>query len=424
MLRYLTSGESHGPQLTAILSGIPAGLPVLTEVINRDLRRRQGGYGRGGRMKIETDQVRIVSGVRHGLALGSPITLVVENRDWRNWETIMSPEPVDESKIESAEEKYTHEGAGPKGEGKKRAITRPRPGHADLPGIQKFAHDDARNVLERASARATTTQVAIGAVCKGLLAEFGMRVISHVVNLGGIEAETRGLTFEEIAQQAEDSPVRTADRSKDPAMIGLIDDCKRDGDTVGGIFEVIVTGVPVGLGNVMNWDEKLDGMLGRLFMSMQAIKGMEIGGGFGAAAKRGSQVHDAIYHSPNAAEMPPGHGPSGGFYRKTNNAGGLEGGMTNGEPIIIRVAKKPISTLMRPIPSVDFRTGEPLDASKERSDVCALPAAAVIGEALAAYAVAWAFLEKFGGDSLSEVRRNYEGFVASLGAIKPESRPA
>lgn len=395
MLRMLTSGESHGPQITAILSGIPAGLALVAADIDRDLKRRQGGYGRGGRMKIESDRVKFVSGVRHGRTLGSPLTMVIENRDWKNWGTIMAIEPVEKT-----------------GE---REITRPRPGHADLAGIQKFAHDDARNILERASARATATQVAAGGVCKVLLDQFGIKIVSHVVNLGGIAANAEGLTFEEIAERAERSDVRVADPSVQDEMKALIDKCKQEGDTVGGIFEVIATGLPVGLGNVMNWDEKLDGMIGHLLMSMQAIKGVEIGGGFRTAVRRGSEVHDAIYHTEEAGELPPGHGPSGGFYRKTNNAGGLEGGMTNGEPLIVRVAKKPISTLMRPIASVDFRTRKAMDSSKERSDVCALPAAAVIGEALIAYALAWAFLEKFGGDSMEEVRRNYDAYVASLG---------
>ncbi len=423
MLRYLTAGESHGPQLTAIVSGVPAGLTLRAKEIDHDLRRRQGGYGRGGRMKIEADRVRIVSGVRHGRTLGSPITLILENKDWRNWEAIMSPEPLEAT----AQAELDSEPAlgEPRGEGPRREITRPRPGHADLAGAQKFAQTDARNVLERASARATAAQVAVGAVCKRLLAEFGMRVISHVVNLGGIPADAAGLSYETIAERAEASSVRVADPAVERAMMELIDACKREGDTVGGIFEVIVTGVPVGLGNVMNWDEKLDGMIGRAIMSMQAIKGVEIGGGFRAAVRRGSEVHDAIYFSDDPGEMPPGHGPTGGFYRRTNNAGGLEGGMTNGEPIVVRVAKKPISTLMRPIPSVDLATRQPADSSKERSDVCALPAAAVIGEALVAYAVAWAFLEKFGGDSLAEVRRNYEGYVRSLSARAPaEPRPA
>jgi chorismate synthase len=396
-LRYLTSGESHGPQLTAIVSGLPAGLRVDSEAINRDLKRRQGGYGRGGRMKIEQDTVKIVSGVRHGQTMGSPLTLVVENRDWRNWTEIMSPEPVEDMTASV-----------------KRAITRPRPGHADLPGVQKFAQEDARNILERASARATTTQVAIGAVCKGLLAEFGMRVLSHVVEFGPVTIETGKMTYDQVAEAAEANDLRIANAGQEARIKNIIDECKQDGDTLGGIFEVVVTGVPSGLGNVMNWDEKLDGKIGQVIMSMQAIKGVEIGAGFEAARRRGSEVHDAIHYSTDPGDWPEGHGPSGGFYRPTNGAGGLEGGMSNGEPLVVRVAMKPISTLMRPIKSVDFMTREAYDSSKERSDVCALPAAAVVGEALIAYAVAWAFLEKFAGDSMAEVRRNYDGYVKSL----------
>lgn len=463
----MTSGESHGPQLTAILSGMPAGLELIAADIDGDLKRRQGGYGRGGRMKIESDRVRFVSGVRHGATLGSPITMIVENKDWKNWDKIMAAERPKAARPEAGsgseapqtgdrpeagaatgaeagdaapepEEKYDHAGAGPKGEGPQRKITRPRPGHADLAGIQKFAHVDARNILERASARATTTQVAVGAVCKKFLAEFGIRVISHVTNLGGIEADSTGLTYEEIYERAEASRVRIADPSKEQAMIDLIDACKTEKDTVGGIFEVIATGLPAGLGNVMNWDEKLDGKIGQLMMSLQAIKGVEIGGGFRTAVLRGSEVHDAIYYADESADgkagagaeagagagenagatpdrNPGGRGPSGGYYRKTNNAGGLEGGMTNGEPLVVRVAKKPISTLMRPIASVDIETHEASDSSKERSDVCALPAAAVIGEALVAYALAWAMLGKFGGDSMVEIRHAYDGYVARLG---------
>lgn len=394
MLRYLTSGESHGPQLTAILSGIPAGLEILAADIDRDLRRRQGGHGRGGRMKIETDRARIVSGVRHGRTLGSPITLVVENSDWRNWERIMSPAPVDD----------------PSG----REITRPRPGHADLAGVQKFGHEDARNILERASARATTTQVAVGAVCRKFLERFGVRILSHVVNLGGIPARSEGLSLEEIEERAEASPVRVADPAAEPEMIALIDACKKEGDTLGGIFEVIAHGLPAGLGNVMNWDEKLDGKIGQLLLSLQAMKGVEIGLGFAGAVRRGSEVHDALYYSAKPEDLPPGHGPSGGFHRRTNRAGGLEGGMTNGEPLVVRAAMKPIATLMRSIDSVDFKTREAFDAAKERSDVCALPAAGVIGEALVAYALAGAFLEKFGGDHVEETLANYRSYVARL----------
>lgn len=398
MLRYITSGESHGPQLTAIVSGAPAGLAVRAEEINKDLRRRQGGYGRGGRMTIERDEVRIVSGVRHGLAIGSPITLVVENRDWKNWQTIMSAEPVED--IEG-----------------KRAVTRPRPGHADLAGIQKFGHSDARNILERASARATTTQVAVGAICKALLAEFGIRVRSHVTEIGGIKVSREvleTLSLEEIERRVEASELRVANPNVEQAMKKLIDSAKADGDTVGGVFEVIATGVPAGLGNVMNWDERLDGKIGQAFMALQAIKGVEIGMGFEGARRPGSEVHDPILYSQNSADWPEGHGPSGGFYRKTNGAGGVEGGISNGEPIVVRAAMKPIATLMRSIQSVDFATREAFDASKERSDVCAVPAAAVIGESLLAIVLAQAFLEKFGGDSVAEMRRNYDGYLASL----------
>lgn len=397
MLHYITSGESHGPQLTAILSGLPANLPIRLDEVNRELRRRQGGYGRGGRMKIEADTARLVSGVRHGLTMGSPITIVIENRDWRNWTEIMSPEPV-------ADLTAT----------RKRAITRPRPGHADLPGVQKFDQADARNILERASARATATQVAVGALCKALLAEFGIQILSHVVELGGIQADVSGLALGEIAERAEASELRVADAGVEDAMRALIDDCKAKGDTAGGIFEVIATGLPAGLGNVMNWDEKLDAKIGQVMMGMQAIKGVEIGLGFESARKRGSQVHDAIHFSRDPAAMPEGHGPSGGFFRQTNRAGGLEGGMSNGEPLVVRAAMKPIATLMQPIGSVDFVTKKDFDSSKERSDVCAVPAAAVVGEALVAYAVAWAFMEKFGGDSRAEVRRNFEGYIATL----------
>ena len=404
MLRIMTSGESHGPQLTAILSGLPAGLPASADPINRELRRRQGGFGRGGRMSIETDTVRIISGVRHGLTIGSPITLVIENRDWENWTEVMSPEP-------SADPAASAE----------RAITRPRPGHADLAGLQKFNMVDARNILERASARATATQVATGTLCKGLLLEFGVRILAHVVELCGIKANADGLGYDEIAARAELSDLRVADPDVEPAMRALIEDCQLKGDTAGGVFEVIATGLPAGLGNVMNWDEKLDGRIAQAMMSLQAIKGVEIGLGFEAGRRRGSQVHDAIEYSDSPADPPPGHGPSGGFFRRTNRAGGLEGGMTNGEPLVVRAAMKPIATLRQPIASVDFLSKEPFEASKERGDVCALPAAAVIGETLLAQVLAGAFLEKFGGDSLAEMKRNYEGYIRGLGR-NPESR--
>jgi chorismate synthase len=398
----MTSGESHGPQLTAIVSGLPAGLPVDRAAIDRDLRRRQGGYGRGGRMTIEHDAVRVVSGVRHGQAIGSPITLAVENHDWANWADVMNPDAPAEGPTGTV---ILH----------KRTITRPRPGHADLPGLQKFARQDARDVLERASARATVMQVAVGAICKALLAEFGARVLSHVTRFGPIRVESpAGMTYAQIAEAAEASDLRVTNPAQAAEIRALIDRCKRDGDTVGGVFEVVATGLPAGLGNVMNWDERLDGKIGQALMSLQAIKGVEIGLGFEAAARLGSRVHDAIEYSTNPGDWLDGHGPSGGFHRKTNGAGGLEGGMTNGEPLVARAAMKPIATLMRPIGSVDYHTKKPSDSSKERSDVCALPAAAVIGEALVAYVLAEAFLAKFGGDSLAETRRNYDAYVASL----------
>jgi chorismate synthase len=395
MLRYMTSGESHGPQLTTIISGLPSNLPIREDMINLDLARRQGGYGRGGRMKIETDTVKFVSGIRHGLTMGSPVTMVVENRDWRNWTEVMSPAPVENYET-------------------RRTITRPRPGHADLPGVQKFDHQDARNILERASARATTTQVAVGALCKALLGGFGIEVFSHVIELCGIHSDTTGLSLSQVRENAENNEMRVGNPAIVAEMKALIDECRDDKNTAGGIFEVIVTGVPAGLGNVMNWDEKLDGKIGQVMMSMQAIKGVEIGMGFDAARRKGSEVHDAIHHSEDSSLFIEGHGASGGFYRKTNRAGGIEGGMTNGEPVVVRAAMKPISTLMRPIASVDFKTKEAYDSSKERSDVCALPAAGVVGEALVAYAVAWAFLNKFGGDAISEVRNNYQNYLKTL----------
>jgi len=394
MLRYLTAGESHGQQLTAIVSGFPAGVPILAEDINRDLARRQVGYGRGGRMKIESDRVEILSGVRFGNSTGSPITLVIRNRDFENWRTVMNP--------------------APEGRDESRNVTRPRPGHADLAGCLKYAHTDARNVLERASARETAARVAVGAVCKRLLAEFGMEIFSHVMSICDVEADVSGITLSEIKQRAESSDVRCADAVAAEKMRAKIDEAKARGDTVGGIFEVVATGVPVGLGDVMNADERLDGLLAQALMSIQAVKGVEIGMGFGAAKVFGSKVHDAIYFAEDKSDFHDGQGPSGGFFHKANNAGGIEGGITNGEPIVLRAAHKPIPTMMKPKSSVDILTKEPFEASKERSDVCAVPAAAVVGEAAVAFTLARAFLEKFGGDSLSEIRRNYNGFVKYL----------
>lgn len=403
MLRYLTAGESHGKALVAIVEGLPAGLYVTREHIDAELARRQRGYGRGRRMQIEQDRVEILAGIRYGYTLGSPVALMVENRDWKNWVDVMTPDPV--------------EGKGgehiPTGE----RVTRPRPGHADLVGALKYGHRDLRNVLERASARETTMRVAVGALAKRLLDEFGIKVMSHVIQLGSVVAQVQG-DYEEIFQRAEASEVRCADDEASEKMKALIDQAKQEGDTLGGIFEVVATGVPPGLGSHVHWDRKLDARLAQALMSIQAIKGVEVGLGFGVASRFGSQVHDAIgYRSYPPAEPGPGDFQGAerpGFFRMTNRAGGFEGGMTTGEPVVVRAAMKPISTLYRPLDSVDFYTKEPFKASIERSDTCALPAAGVIGEAVVAIELARAFLEKFGGDSLEEIRRNYLGYVKAL----------
>lgn len=404
MLRYMTAGESHGKALVAIVEGLPAGLFVTREHIDKDLGRRQKGYGRGRRMKIEQDRVEILSGIRYGYTLGSPVALLVENRDWKNRMEEMTPEPV--------------EGKGgdriPVGE----RVTRPRPGHADLSGALKYGHRDLRNVLERASARETTMRVAVGALAKRLLDEFGIKVMSHVVRLGSVEAQVDGMSYDELAAKAEESEVRCADPDASARMMALIDRAKQEGDTLGGVFEVVATGVPPGLGSHVHWDRKLDAKLAMALMSIQAIKGVEVGLGFGVAERFGSEVHDAIGYRPYP-DTPPGPadfaaGERPGFYRMSNRAGGFEGGMTTGEPIVLRAAMKPISTLYRPLDSVDFYTKEPFKASIERSDTCALPAAGVVGEAVVAIELAAAFLEKFGGDSIQEIQRNYLGYVKAL----------
>jgi len=395
MLRYFTAGESHGPCLTAMIDGVPAGFPVNVAKINHDLWRRQQGYGRGGRMLIEKDEVQIRSGIRWGETLGSPVALGIENRDWKNWTKKMSASPQDRDE--------------------KIAVTKPRPGHADLTGILKYNHSDIRNVLERASARDTVSRTAVGSFCKQLLAPFGIRVLGYIRSLGNIEAKSDGMTYEEIFARAEESPVRIADKDAEEKMIALIDDCKNKGDTLGGIFEVVVLGLPPGLGSHTQWDRKLDGRLARALMSIQAIKGVEIGLGFEMARRRGSQVHDEIFFDPNkmVSEGTPRIVPTG-FYRGSNNSGGTEGGMTNGSPLVVRAAMKPISTLMSPLKSVDLKSKQPADASVERSDVCSAPAAAVVGEAVVAFELAAAFLEKFGGDSLREITRNYEGYLEQI----------
>ncbi len=383
MLRYLTAGESHGPGLTAILEGIPAGLPLTQDHIDLELARRQLGYGRGGRMKIEQDRAEITSGVRAGYTLGSPITLNIANKDWKNWQQIMAIEA---------------------GAGITEAITQPRPGHADLAGGLKYAQRDLRNILERSSARETAARVAVGAVCKQLLHCFYITIISHVVEIGNVGADSGVLTPLQIMEAAEKSSVRCADQKATGQMMKAIDQAKADGDSVGGIFEVIATNLPVGLGSHVHWERKLDARLAGALMSIQAINGVEVGLGFEASRRFGSQVHDELFYDTNQH----------GFYRKTNTAGGIEGGMSNGENIVMRAAMKPIPTLRKPLSSVDIITKKPFPAARERADICAVPAAGVIGEAVVAFELAQAVCEKFGGDSLAEIKRNYMGYMEQV----------
>ena len=390
MLRFTTAGESHGPALVSVLEGMPAGVPLLAEQVNHELARRQQGYGRGRRMQIERDAVEFLSGVRAGETIGSPIAMLVQNRDWKNWQDVMDPAP--------------REGDP---DPRRRAVTRVRPGHADLTGILKYDRDDARDILERASARETTARVAAGAVCKRLLAELGVRIGSHVVHLGGMDVEPPADLPADINAVADESPLRMLDRGAEERIIARIDAIKREGNTLGGVCEVVCDGLPAGLGSHVSWDRKLDGRLGAAMMSIPAVKGVEVGIGFAAARLTGAEVHDEI-------ELAPGRTLAGNVRRRTNRAGGLEGGMTTGEPVVVRVAMKPISTLMRPLGTVDVATGAPAAATAERSDVTAVPAMGVIAEAMAAFVFAQAMLEKFGGDSLSEVRRNYDGYVSHI----------
>ncbi len=390
-IRFSTAGESHGPALVSLLEGVPAGLRVLAEDVNADLARRQQGYGRGRRMQIERDEVEFLSGVRAGETVGSPVAMLIRNRDWTNWQAIMDPAP----------RATDADGA------RQRAVHRPRPGHADLTGILKYDRDDARDILERASARETTARVAAGAICRRLLAECGVTVASHLVHLGGIDAARPGEMPADINAAADASPLRTLDADAERRMIALIDDIKRDGNTLGGVCEVIVDGLPVGLGSHVSWDRKLDGRLAQAMLSIPAVKGVEIGLGFEASRRTGADVHDEI-------ELAPGRTRTGNVRRRTNRAGGLEGGMTTGEPLVIRVAMKPISTLMRPLGTIDTRTGEEAEAVAERSDVTAVPAMGVIAEAMAALVLADAMVEKFGGDSMGELRRNLDSYLAHV----------
>ncbi len=374
MLRYLTAGESHGKALSVIIEGVPAGVSLSEEYIAGDLARRQAGYGRGGRMKIEQDRAEIMSGVRFGLTLGSPISLLIRNRDWENWKDVMSVEPAADAET----------------------VSRVRPGHADLAGVTKYGQDDVRNILERASARETASRVAAGAVARSLLDKFDITVRSHTVCIGG-HWSTRPGSIDWDA--VESSEVRCSDKDDAKKMIEAIDEAKAAGDTVGGAFEVVAKGVPVGLGSHVHWDRKLDAAIGQAVLSINAVKAVGIGMGYAVAGSKGSEVHDVI---------------DADLSRKSNNAGGIEGGISNGEPIIVRVAVKPIPTLGKPLPSIDLKTGEAAEAHYERSDVCVVPAAGVIGEAMVALVLASAMLEKFGGDNISETLRNYQSYVDQL----------
>jgi chorismate synthase len=394
-LRFLTAGESHGKALVAIVEGLPAGLPVSAAWVDRDLGRRMLGYGRGARMKIERDRIEWLAGVRAGETLGSPVAMVIQNRDWTNWEEIMAAE-------------------GTPGEERRRRLNRPRPGHADLVGVLKYDRTDARDILERASARETAARVAAGALARRLLDEFGVEVGSHVVSLGGIVVPRPGSLPVPLNPAADRSEVRVLDPAVEAGIIQRIDQAKKDGDTLGGECEVVVRGLPAGLGSHVHWDRKLDGRLAGALMSIPAVKAVEIGLGFEAARRPGSEVHDAIDAEATPGASAPAPGLSGGYGRRSNNAGGLEGGITTGAPLVLRVGMKPIATLMSPLPTVDLRTGRPAKAQAERSDVTAVPAMGVIAEALTAFVLAEAWLEKFGGDSLGEIRRNVEGYLAGL----------
>lgn len=374
----MTAGESHGQSLVAIVEGIPAGLSLTEDYINRQLARRQVGYGRGGRMKIEKDQVEIHSGVRNGFTIGSPITLIIRNSDWANWAQTMSPHPG----ADIAD----------------RVVSKPRPGHADLAGAIKYRHNDIRNILERASARETAIRVAVGTIGRRLVEELGVNILSHVLAIGDIKV-LKDLSLDEIINQAPMSALFCADPETEIKMKQAIDQAKATGDSLGGLFEVIATGLPIGLGSHVQWDRKLDGRLAQAVMSIQAIKGVEIGLGFRAAETPGSQVHDEIFFAQDK-----------GFYHQTNRAGGIEGGMTNGQALTIRGAMKPIPTLYKPLNSVDLINKEPYKASVERSDTCAVPAAAVVAESVVAMEIAVAMAEKFGGDNIAEMKNNYQQY--------------
>jgi chorismate synthase len=405
MVRFLTAGESHGRALVVILEGIPAGLRLDLDSVNRELRRRQGGYGRGRRMAIESDRADIISGVRAGETIGGPIAMMIENRDWVNWQQTMYTGPAPEADAKGA---------------KRAPVTRPRPGHADLAGVAKYGRQDIRDILERASARETAARVAAGAIARQLLEHAGVRLTSHVFSIGAVQLPNQiSVTFEQAAALPDDSPLRCVDAATTERMIAEIDAAKAAGDTKGGGFEVIATGVPIGLGSYVQWDRKLDGRLAQALMSIPAIKAVGIGLGPEAALRPGSRVHDEIVLDDSGGPLPIG--------RPTNNAGGLEGGVTNGQDLRASAWMKPISTLMKPLRSVDLTTMTEAGAAIERSDVCAVPAAAVVGEAMVALTLADALLEKFGGDSIDQLQASVESWTASVGerlrARKSEPAP-
>jgi len=397
VLRFLTAGESHGKALVGVIEKIPSGLALSSDNIDGELKRRQSGYGRGGRMKIEQDRAQILSGVRWGKTLGSPIALLIENRDWINWQEGMSVEGIHEGSLAP--------------------VTRPRPGHADLGGALKYHQKDIRNILERSSARETAMKVALGAIAKKFLAEFSIHIGSYVSQIGGIRVSDKllkefrnGFSVHDSLEKIDASPVRCPEEAVARTMMALIDEAAQNGDSLGGRFEVIATGIPVGLGSHIQWDRRLDGILSQALMGIQAIKGVEIGDGFAYSDKFGSEVMDEIFYDPSLS----GSGSSP-FYRRTNHAGGIEGGITNGRPVIIKAVMKPIPTLKKPLRSVDIITKEPFEAAYERSDTCAVPAAAVICEAMTALVLADALLVKFGGDSLDETKRNFDSYIDYLG---------
>ncbi len=383
MFRYLTAGESHGRALNAIIEGLPAGLSLDEEYIAHDLARRQGGYGRSARMEIEQDRAEILSGVRHGLTIGSPISLLIRNRDWENWKEIMAI-----ATTETESEK----------------VTRLRPGHADLAGTIKYGLDDIRPILERASARETAARVAVGAVARRLLKEFGIEIHSHTIAIGGVYAKNEG-SGKIDWNNVEKSPVRCAKAETEKKMMAVIDKAKADGDTLGGVFQVVATGVPIGLGSHVHWDRRLGGKIAQAIMSINAVKGVEIGAGFSLANLPGSQSHDIIERAGRK------------WHHETNRAGGIEGGITNGEPVVVKAVVKAIPTLAKPLPSVDLKTGESVVAHVERSDVCVVPAAGVIGESMLAIVLADAVLEKFGGDHIKETLRNYKSYLGEINKL-------